>query len=86
MIAEQPRLLEDIMLTSKYSEEGAYQVRLCKDGRWETVLVDDCLPCYKNNQLVFSKVWASHVAQVTAVCCCCRAVASSSGCLSLRKP
>ena len=56
MIAERPKLLEDIMLTSNYSEEGAYQVRLCKDGNWQTVLVDDCFPCYKNKELVFSKV------------------------------
>lgn len=56
MIAEQPALLEDIMLTKEYSEEGAYQVRLCRDGKWQTVIVDDCFPCYKNNELVFSKV------------------------------
>ena len=61
MIAEQPTLLRDIMLTSSYSKEGAYQVRLCKDGKWQTVLVDDCFPCYKNNQLVFSKVGLCHV-------------------------
>lgn len=60
VIAEQPTLLEDIMLTQTYSEEGAYQVRLCKDGKWQTVLVDDCFPCYKNNQLVFSKVRLFH--------------------------
>jgi len=49
-------MLEDIVLTQQYSQEGAYQVRLCKDGKWLTVLVDDCFPCFKNSELVFSKV------------------------------
>ena len=56
VIAEQPALLQDILLTKEYSTEGAYQVRLCRDGKWQTVLVDDCFPCYKNRELVFSKV------------------------------
>ena len=57
MIANVPELIEDIMVTKEYSQQvGAYQVRLCKDGVWQTILVDDWLPCYDNGELVFSKV------------------------------
>lgn len=57
VIAECPKLIEDIMLTKEYNPKvGAYQVRLCKDGMWKVVVIDDCLPVYKNDELVFSKV------------------------------
>ena len=57
VIANVPELIEDIMVTKDYSHQvGAYQVRLCKDGVWQSILVDDWLPCYKNGKLVFSKV------------------------------
>ncbi|KAH9373608.1 hypothetical protein HPB48_014795 [Haemaphysalis longicornis] len=35
VLAEQPELMS----------AGVYQVRLCKDGQWTTVLLDDLLPC-----------------------------------------
>ncbi|KAJ1371003.1 hypothetical protein KIN20_032864 [Parelaphostrongylus tenuis] len=45
LIAERPDILEHILLTKEYSHVGAYQVRLCIDGRWKIVIVDDFFPC-----------------------------------------
>eukprot|EP00731_Ephydatia_muelleri_P030746 Em0022g260a len=55
VIAQQPSLLREIIISDQYCPEGIYQLRLCIDGEWTIVNVDDSFPCHSDGRLVFSK-------------------------------
>ncbi|CAF4015899.1 unnamed protein product [Rotaria sordida] len=55
LISERSRLLEHILLTKTVNIEGVYLVRICHNGLWKTIIVDDFFPCTKYNHLVFAQ-------------------------------
>ncbi|CAG7822174.1 unnamed protein product, partial [Allacma fusca] len=55
-VASKPELVRKLILTQEVDPAGVYILRLCKDGVWKTVIVDDLLPCDEFNCPVFAQV------------------------------
>ena len=54
-LAERKNLVERLFLTRAVSNEGIYRIRFCKGGEWQTVTVDDYIPCSPSAGPVFSR-------------------------------
>nr|ASL70036.1 calcium-dependent cysteine protease [Dugesia japonica] len=71
LIADRPSLLERILITKDIDPYGIYQVRLCKDGIWTIVTIDDLFPANQFDQMIYSRanrkqLWVSLIEKATA--------------------
>lgn len=56
-LTEFPQLVEDLFpIDSKEKNDaGVYNVKLCKNGTWQNVRVDDMFPCYPGGGPIYSR-------------------------------
>jgi calpain-15 len=53
-LAERPALVKRLFITKEYNKEGIYRLKICKNGEWVTVTIDDYIPCYYNAGPMFA--------------------------------
>ena len=54
ILAECPQLIKRLFVTTECNHEGVYRLRLCKNGRWREVTIDELIPCYPKGEPVFA--------------------------------
>jgi len=54
-LAERPQLVKRLFVTSEVTPYGIYRIRLCKNGEWQTVSIDDYFPCAPFDTPIFSR-------------------------------
>ena len=48
-LSEKYNLIKRLFITNIYNEYGIYKVKLCYNGQWKTVVIDDYFPCIPNS-------------------------------------
>ena len=54
-LAEIPPLIDRLFISKEVNKVGVYRVRLCMNGEWVQVTVDDYFPCIPDGGPIFSK-------------------------------
>lgn len=54
ILAERPERIKKLIKTQKVTESGHYCVRVCKNGFWQDVVIDDYFPANKYNTPAFA--------------------------------
>ena len=55
LIAQRPNLLHHLLLTQKVNSAGVYLLRICHNGLWKIVVIDDTFPSSNGLDLVFTQ-------------------------------
>lgn len=50
-----PEVIKDLFITQRPNGQKLYAVRLCLDGEWKIVTLDDFIPVNASGQPAFSK-------------------------------
>lgn len=54
-LAECPALVERLFETKEYKQNGIYSIKICKNGEWNSVVIDDYMPCFLEGAPLFTK-------------------------------
>ena len=54
-LTEFPQLVMDLFESQEVSEHGVYRIRLCKNGWWQSVRLDDFFPCIPGAGPIYSR-------------------------------
>lgn len=54
-LAERPGMVKRLFITQEYNKEGIYKIKICKNGEWVVVTIDDYIPCRFNGGPMFSR-------------------------------
>lgn len=54
ILAGEPNLIKRLFITPDYNDTGLYRVKLCYNGRWQEVTVDELIPCYAKGEPAFA--------------------------------
>lgn len=61
IMTERPALLERVFARKHFSPSGIYEVRLCINGKWQSIIVDDYFPCYPNGGPIFTSCTTNEI-------------------------
>ena len=60
-LTERPGLIERLFVTKDITKSGIYRIKLCKNGEWVSVTIDDYFPCYPMGAPVFCRNEANEI-------------------------